>query len=239
MSPVAWDSKSYLAVEVPDRLRRDPQLHLGLGLQSYGSLAPFFHAGGAMMNPIGQMSLPLDGPLGERVHSLLDQWKGRTRVLVRLNPSDSSKPAVRLREAVDSTLYRLGLRVGWSDCLPIGFGRTPSANEAALHSCVALSQQQTDATYDAGRASTDDLFRYIEKKCPQVFGPPAFVSDYALGRWQRFYPNTDAFLMFSAAEGMFISHGRSGIDRPVGTAEEIRSGKTHFDCKMWSLLAPD
>ena len=239
ITPAAWDSKSYFSVQAPDRVRNEPYLHMGLGLQSYGSLAPFFHAEGAMMNPIGQMSLPLDGPLGARVRDLLEKWKGRTRVLVRFNPSDNSERAVRLKKTIDSTLYRLSLRVGWRDCLPVFFDGKSTPDEVALHSCAALSQSVPDTTYDAVGSLADGVFRRVERDCPKIFGPPAFVSDYALGRWQRFYPNTDAFLVLSPEDGVFVTHARSGIDRYVGTLDEIRSGKTHFDCKMWSLLAPD
>jgi 4-amino-4-deoxy-L-arabinose transferase-like glycosyltransferase len=239
-----WDDAPYLDVRVPSRLVDEPFLHLPVGLQTHASVAPFFNANGAMMNPIGQWSLRTDGVVGERVQALLKQWHGRTRILLPLGMAAERGKTAQFDLLMSKMLYRLGLDIDWTDCLHIAFGPSiqgTSANKqiAGLYSCMAKDKGQIDPTFEAERPLVDAAFKTIETSCPSIFGPAGTVSERGLGKWQRFYPNTDAIVTASFTEGVFVSQARTNIDRPLGTIDELIAGKTRFKCQMWSLLAPD
>lgn len=231
--PAEWDAGPYFDVAIPDKLIEKPFLHVSVGLQSYASLAPFMNAAGAMMNPIGQISLPTSGPLGERVLKLLGDWEGRTRILFpNFNATDTDR-----REAVyalmDHMLYRLGLAVDWSDCVPI---RGLMVN---ILSCGAMSST-IDHSFESQRLVVDDVFEKVEALCPIIFGPRLGVSERGVGKWQRFYANTDAVVTVSLVDNVvFVSHGRSSVDQVIGSIDAVRAGAGQFNCRMWSLLAPD
>jgi len=241
--PAKWDARPYLSVNVPARLVREPFLHLSLSLNSHASIAPFLNREGAMMSPIGQVSLPTEGKLGALVSAELQRWVGRTRILV---PAPGTGQAVQFRNLISSMLYRLGLDVDWDDCLLIGLdhaeqGPTNQENASGhnLLSCMARTRVGKDPSYERERPIVDHVYQIIETSCPAIFGPPPGVSEHGVGKWQRFYANTDAIVTASFTDGVFVSHARSNIDHDIGTIDEVLAGKSHFKCQMWSLLAPD
>lgn len=232
--PKRWDAGPYFNIEVPKRLIDKPYLHVSLGLQSFASIAPFINAHGAMMNPVGQVSLPTSGPLGKKVLDLLAAWRGRTRILMPTFDRSDVDRRVAIHSLMQSILYRLGLDVNWSDCLPI---RGPGFN---LLSCAAVMPVKSDQSFESQRILMDEAFEKVEAICPMIFSPRTGVSERGVGKWQRFYANTDATVTISQTDDViFVSHGRSNIDRVIGSINDVRAGKGKFECKMWSLRAPD
>lgn len=84
-------------------------LHLALGLQTNASvIVSKFHPEGALVNPIGQISLPRDqSSLGRAYEERLDAWRGRTRVIVPAFDLSDAKRRNDAREAIDGLLYRM------------------------------------------------------------------------------------------------------------------------------------
>lgn len=232
--PATWGAGSYFDIEVPEKLVVNPYLHVSVGLQSYASIAPFLNARGAMMNPIGQVSLPTSGPLGGKVLKLLHDWTGRIRILLpNFNATDESRRAA-IHSLMDHMLYRLGLSVDWSDCLPI------KSSMVDVLSCRAVAAAKDDGSFELQRAVVDEVFERVEALCPIIFGPRVGVSERGVGKWQRFYANTDAVVTASLTDNVvFVSHGRSSIDRVIGSVNDVRAGKGEFDCQMWSIRTPD
>ncbi|MCW7538972.1 hypothetical protein OOT46_14090 [Aquabacterium sp. A7-Y] len=253
--PKPWDDESYLDVQVPDRLKAEPFLHLTLGLQTNGVVAPFLHHGGAMINPIGQLALPMDGPTGHELKRRLKHWEGRTRFLFPAFSMEDPKIGPKVSVLLSDALYRFGLDVDWSDCETIVFGN-PSAGSGlwatSLHgeyrdgkigrrllSCRAAPIQRVWPNYEAERKAAEAVFHKLERTCPRIYGPPAMATDRGVLQWQRFYPNTDAIVSVSETAGVIVQHGRRNIDQYLGSIEEVMQGKRPINCEMWSLLAPD
>lgn len=234
-----WDLKPYAPFEVPARLRDEPALHLSLGVQSHAALAPYLHPAGAFVSLSGQMSLPADGPLGERLQQRLAAWAGRTRVLfaARFTPGT---PRFEHAVAGDSWLLenRLGLRIDTSDCETARL-LTPqdSRRPRLLVSCRVLPSERRDPTFSARLADADRVFALLEADCPRVFGPRPFVSDANPGAVWRRYMNSDTVIEISPIDGVLVSHHRAPNPIYLGRPEQVLENQGKEGCNAWNKLS--
>lgn len=237
-SALPWDRTPYMPVVVPQRLVEQPFLHLSIGLQSFASLAPNLHREGALINLIGQMSLPVDGPSGKALAERLHRWEGRTRVL--FSPpglsTSVSELSTRAKTNSDRMVARYGLRIDFDDCLEVQLDLQKSSEVKAppILSCAALPAAAPPPTEEELLA--ERVFEQLESACPRIFGPPPMVTDIKGGLPQRVYVNTDTKVEVSASDGVFVSHHRTLNILRLGSAEEVAAGIGDDPCTAWRRL---
>lgn len=243
LAATPWDSDAYINVKVPEQLIREPYLHLTIQIQTNASIAPFLNHDGALLNPIGQLSLSTAGPVGERMNALMKKWRGRTRVLLKGPNLEDPITAAAYKKLIANILYRLRLDVNWQDCLPIQLQGNKSAvasvREPPLLSCAAIERAADDPSFEIERQIVDPVFDAAEAACPSLFKPSMAISERGVGKWQRFYPNSDAIISVSLTDGVDVKHSRTSVHQRLGSIEEVLAGKNQFKCQRWSSLAPD
>lgn len=256
---VPWNSQPFIGADVPTRLAQQPFLHLILGVQTYAAAALFLHPDGALANISGQMALPMDGPLGQKLRARLSLWEGRTRFLMLEPPAYRiASRAGRLRalltdapvlRKMDYLTYRVGLRIDWSDCerlvldpearpaltLQTGVPKD-EAQGIALLSCQAAPIERRDMALEARIAEADGVFALLEAQCPRVFGPRPFTSEVGETVVQRLYGNSDARLNVSRVEGVTLTHFRTAKVISLGTIDQVIASKGAEACSAWEAL---
>ena len=118
-TPTPWKAK-WFDVDVPALLQQKNFLYLSLDAQSAAFLAPFLNSDSSFVNLVGQSSLALDRPGGERLRSLLDRHRPdiRTLILIRAQ-TETGEPHPVIFPVQDSMLERVGLRSDPNECLVI------------------------------------------------------------------------------------------------------------------------
>lgn len=234
----AWNDLPYAPFEVPERLRKEPVLHLSLGVQSHAGLAPWLHPAGAFINLSGQMSLPPDGPMGLRLQQRLQAWQGRTRVLFAPRFAPGTPRFERAVEG-DSWLLenRFGLRIDTSDCETARI-HTPadSKRPRLLSSCRVVPSDRRDPAFAARLAEADRVFALLEANCPRIYGPRPFVSDANPGAIWRRYMNSDTVIEISPIDGVLVTHHRSANPIYLGRPEQVIENQGKEGCTAWNKL---
>ena len=243
-----WGRAPMLEVQVPQRLRDDPFLHLSVGSLSYAALALYMHPAGALSNVIGGWSLPTDGRLGRALQDRMDAWQGRTRVLVRAAPGWQLGPeaeSAAFRQRVDRLLYRFAQQVDWRDCLDIelhsgprvqpGQGASSHRISATLTSCAIGPRTRSDPRYDADLATAEQVFKVLESSCPIRLSPSPQATDADGLAFQRRYLNSESRITV-AAGGATLSHFRTYQIAYLGSVPEILAGRGTNPCEAWARL---
>lgn len=236
-----WDAGDYLPMQIPERLRTQPFLHLSVGVQSYSALAPFIHHDGAMINVSGQMSLPTTGPLGDRLQQQLKAWEGRTRFLLApLVKLDGPKFSKLIKAENFSQSHRLGLGIDMNDCERIRLLRSATGNERDsafyLLSCAAVRAPRSDPELDRRVAYDEQVFKLLEARCPRVFGPTPFVTEYGPDLTWRRYLNSDVRINVSPTDGVVITHYRARNPVTLGSAQDVINNGGRDACLAWKRL---
>ena len=242
LSAVPWSSDALIERQVPPRLVNEPFLHLSLGMQSYSAMALWMHPRGALVNVVGQMSLPAQGPLGERVQALLGEWKGRTRVLFADDSLDGEKqPSATQIAGFDRLLYRFGLQIDFSDCERMGLSVAPkqSGGPLGLKSCAVRNRTGSDPALERELARAEAVFARLESQCPTIFMPVPMASDSNRAGWQRRYINTEARIVVSETEGVIIDTYRVMKHFNLGTVADVMAGRSANACELWKKLSND
>ncbi len=240
--PRPWTSGPYIDVQVPERLRQQPFLHLTLGLQTHAAIAPWLHRDGAMINAVGQMTIPSDGPLRAAFDARVRAWQGRVRFLFLSDGRPVSSPPPLLVRRADRVTYHLGLRVDWSDCERIlllrgkGMVGDDESGAQTLLSCKAGPRPDDDPGFFAARDRVDRAFTAIEQRCPKIYAPAPLVTDAGLDEWQRRYANTDIRVTIDATDAVVVTHHRSTSIIRLGTVDEVVAGRGQDPCTAWKQL---
>lgn len=246
MSPAPWTDRPFFDLSIPAELRDRPYLHLTYsGTQTYASIAARFHPDGALVNPVGQISLPSDGVIGDRVQTMLEQWQGRTRVLFsefRQTPEHAKK----VRVVRDVMFARFGVKIRWDDCMTIGYtnatvpdnsiywwfhDRSQPERKHGWVSCGVVRTPRAVPSIDDRRA--DRVFSILENRCPELFGPPPLVSEKGPGGWERMYANSDTIVVVSTIQGVTALDARSLDMRYIGTIKSVLEGRVQPQCTPW------
>ncbi len=248
---VPWDKHPFFSVNAADRLVREPFLHISIGVQSFAAVAPYLNHGGALINAVGQFSLPMDGKLGERLIAKLGQWQGKTRFLFHKPPKlDEPETAEAARQKIDRLTYRLRLLVEWTDCEPIVLesdaitdsGRTTTKDvengprTTTLLSCKAVARNDVDPELDKALIRADKVYSLIEHQCPKIFGPVPLATDIGDNVFQRRYANYDVRVSISPNEGVTLTHFRSLSAISMGSIEHVIGNGGIDACKAWQKL---
>lgn len=238
--PTPWDSSPYLSAQVPPVLVDQPYLHLSVGLNSYAFVAPFLHHGGALVNLTGQLSLPSEGPLGNRLQETLSRWEGRTRLLFA-PPVAPNSPKLREVLAAESWALtrRLGLRIELAGCeqirlLPKATSFGPAG--LLLLSCPASPERRDDPQLAVDLARSGRVFAAIESTCPRIFGPSPMISDFGPDAVWRHYMNSDARIYISPTKGVILSHFRALNPVTLGSIDHVISNGGQDACEAWKQL---
>jgi hypothetical protein len=250
---VPWDSGPWLVVQPHPRLVNEPFLHLSVGSLSLAAIAPGLHHQGALVNVIGQWSLPSDGPMGEMLADRRRAWEGRTRLLFRAaDGADTAPGAEQFRQRIDRSVLRFGIEADWKDCLPVVLASgldlvdppaadaTPAARPTGLRtlvlSCGIRTSPGLSAADIAERDRVDRVYERLESACPRLLSTRPWVTDADIGAWQRKYPNTDLRLTISVAEGVWLSHFRSVNPSFLGSLAEVEASDGRAACQAASAL---
>jgi hypothetical protein len=199
-------SQRWFPYEVPERAQREPALYLTLETLPMAVLAPFVHPASSFVNLRGQRSLAPDAP---RLVALLEQHRGRVRVLGRnLELVEGAPPAAQVG-AYDAALWRIGHRIDPSDCFTIAWrpdsadalsraanwlSRTPPSSEPLSVASCALRPAPRDPAREARQREVSALFDRIERACPQIFRGQTAVTEPLGSGWARHYVDLDARL---------------------------------------------
>lgn len=249
----SWTQQPFFNVQASPRLRQEPFLHLSVGMQSFSAVAGFIHPGGALVNVIGQFSLPMQGPLGTALQQRLSAWDGKVRFLFNVPPhmEDPEKVAI-VHSKLDYLTYRLRMRVDWNDCESIQIDGDPisepgtmqasksparTTSGTALWSCRAVARSDVDTTLEAHLARADRVFSLVEQQCPKVFGPVPMVSDIGETVFQRRYANSDVRVSVSETEGVSLTHFRSPRLISMGSIDHVLENGGVDACKAWQKLS--
>lgn len=230
--PEPWGAGPYYPVEIDASLQREAALHLVMGVQTHASLLVDAHRGGAQANPIGQLSLPLDDSLlGQRFERLLRKWEGRTRVLMPgLTDEEVAMDMPAYRRFVQQRLYRIGLRVDWSDCRPVTLRLVRRITR--LVSCRVDRSLNANPAWDRELVSAAPVFERLEGECPGLYGPSGLPADRLGDFWQKFYVNSDTRVMVSSTDGVIALHSRTDA-RVLGSIEDVLKAD-RIACMGWS-----
>lgn len=227
-----WSDARYFGPEVPERLRREPFLHVSIEAQTMASLALEMHPDGALISLLGQWTMPTDGPLGQALQQRLDRWAGRTRLLLR-PLADTGRPGgiARQQARLDRVFAPYGLQVDWSDCLPFGPG--PGAH---LTSCRANRLPLVAHVPSADDRRAAEAIQRVEAGCPRILGPRPLATERGEDAWMRTYGNSDAWLRVSMTEGVTIGHFRSTRLAYLGSVDDVLEGRYPAGCRFWKEL---
>lgn len=246
-----WDKHPFFRVHAAKRLVQEPFLHISIGVQSFAAIAPYLNHGGALINAVGQFSLPMDGKLGERLRAKLGEWEGKTRFLFHKPPKlDEPETAEAVRLKLDRLTYRLRLRVDWTDCEPIVLdsdaitdsGRTirndvdNGPRTTTLLSCKAVARNDVDPELDKALIRADKVYSLIEQQCPKIFGPVPLATDIGDNVFQRRYANYDVRVSVSPKEGVTLTHFRSLSAISMGSIDHVIGNGGVDACTAWRKL---
>ena len=235
---IPWDAKPFLQTSVPPKLVQTPYLHLSVGTQTLAAMAPYLHPDGALINLVGQMSMPSDGALGQALQQRLQAWKDRTRFLFQAAGDADGVPVLTavVRKRLNRMVHRSGLSIDFADCEPMRiereFGRGPQP--LLMLSCAAFEGATPATASKLGAAR--QAFAMIESRCPRIFGPPPLATDDNGEFLQRLYVNSDARVTVSPEDGVLVSHFRSMKIIFLGSIDQVASGQGADPCLAWREL---
>ena len=240
-----WSSQ-FVSVEVPEQLRKHPQLFLSLSSPSHTEIIPYLHPDSVFSNVRGIYSIPSTGVNGEKLKSLIAQYQNRTQV------SFASSSTVKGLEAdvpgqlrrINAFIDRLGLRLLTDQCVTIHIGRESSLHtrfNKRLSPALAYDITSCSATYappdpvlTASREHAEKIMDAFEAKCPNLFLPEKPQIEGAGQDWTRGYFNHDSLSLFVRFDKDMLFYGLGGQTSYtfIGKASEWRKVVAEFHCEV-------
>ena len=234
-------------VSMPEKLKKEPDLYLTLGVQSNSFIAPFVAKDSGFVNFAGGFTLDPDGANGSHVKALIRRFSPNVRVVFRgatqyKNAELHAPPAPE----VDDALQRFGLRVDLRECATITIHGLPSEIEIRYATSVPQEAQNRETTYLvtcrviadtrdpsemlARLRAVDVVFDRIEDSCPALFKPRRLVTVHEGPVWRRLYGSSDI--------SAWISRGRvkvADVIRPdgiidIGAESDWAKAPLRLDC---------
>jgi hypothetical protein len=220
-----WDDH-WINIEVPAKLKLEPNLFLTMGAQTNSFIAPYLAPGAGLINFSGLYTLGPDGANGVRISALLNRYAPNIRMLIsgeRLYGDD--KRRLPSRAQIDDALRPFSLRVDASDCATISVQGLPPDLEVTMASSEPVAPQSRDTTYLVScrvvpdktdhsaqmpaRRDIDLALDHLEDACPALFQPRRpRTEDLGEGGLRR-YGSTDLIA--------WVSHGTvKFLQPPVG-----------------------
>jgi hypothetical protein len=238
-------------VETPERLAKQPNLYLSIGMQSNSFIVPFLAKGSGVVNFAGGYALGPDGANASRVRAMIARSAPHLRVLVSGDQiyEDSALHEPRQSD-VDDALRTFGLRVDMSDCATITVQGlrptvwrplessipapiTPSGKlryTSYFASCHLVAETGDRSREMAARRAVDVVLDRLEDACPALFKPRRPQTEHINQVWLRVYPATDLTAWVGQGEVKFISATRGPHEIVVGREEAWARGSLPLEC---------
>lgn len=233
---------AWYETSIPDQLRTDPYLYVSVGEASNAYILPFLAPGSAYTNPIGQISIDLQGPGGKRLGKLFDTYAGRIRVISQAQSVEDGDHA-SLQQWIYRTntmVSRLGLQIDSDDCLSIttsGSGRRlgrdfteKDMSIRRLVTCRAIDRPMSGSEI-AERQRIEQIFRRITASCPKLFQPDYVVVEKVPGGWFSNYSDSDKVLHLEGSR-VFVTEIGAAANLNLGSIEDWQGPSSpRLDCE--------
>lgn len=244
-----WNSSQWtpqlLSVDMPEQLKKSPQLFLSLTAPSHSEIIPYLHPDSAFVNVRGSYSIPSTGASHERLESLLTRYRNRTQVVFSIPVLDGLEPnAQAIVRNNNLRIDRLGLYMLPDRCseihidhqrgLPTRFNKRLGApTEFTLMSCDAV--RVTPSTKLAIlRARATRIMDAFEVKCPKLFLPSKPQIEGTGPGWVRKYSNLDSISLavnFNKDMLFYSLSGQTSLTY-IGKASDWKNVVAAFRCEV-------
>jgi hypothetical protein len=234
---VPWDGE-WLGIDVPEKLKTEPNLYLTVGSQSNSFIAPYLARGSGLVNFSGGYAFGPEGANGARIEALIRRYAPHLRVLW-----GGAQPQV------DDALSRFGLRIDASDCVAIAVRGLPSEANASLPrsaadahrngapremsylaTCHVVPDNTDHSAQVARERAVDIVFDRIEDACPSLFQPRRLRTEHFPEFWRRYYVNTDLVVMISHGTVKFLDPVRGGPMVYLGLESDWEKAPLQLAC---------
>lgn len=224
-------TRSWYEVSIPQRLRKQPFLYVSVGGNANSYLFPFLAPGSAFTNPIGQVSIDLEGPGGARLQQLLKRHGERIRVIALTPDTDNTNGFPLWTANVGALIGRLGYAIDSSDCETItAAGISYEAGQDFDNSDIDVRRFRTchliPKKYDQAeeRKRVQKIANEIARWCPKLFQPYYSVAEQQVGGWVVGYPGTDMILAIRGDQ-ILATQLRTTADIYLGTLASWEEGR--------------
>jgi Glycosyltransferase family 87 len=247
---LAWEGP-WIRVQVPDRYRNEPYLHLSAAFLSGSVLVPYLHPRSGLINITGFTVIGPGGPGGTRAQAMIERNLARVRLLTPL-PSGMSEPtAVRnFADAHAGLVRRYGLRIDSVDCDILSVegnlrgsirrpGDPPRSPWTHFASCRLEHAPGEAARFAREVREVDVIFDRVEDACPNLFQPRRPLTEQR-PHWVRLYnAGTEMQLWIDSGRvKYFLPVARKGEPIDIGAAEDWARGPLPIDCSRKFTSAP-
>jgi len=249
-NPQPW-APTWFEMAVPDKLRTQPHLYLSLGNQSNSHIAAFVHPESSFVNLVGQYSLAVDRPGGERLRKLLQSHLGQTRTLVNVSALSPIPMADgRATRQMNAALYDVGLEVDSSDCVVIysdggtvvdnSLEAKPVSNSSlntsesgrrAVQACLVKTRNQDDPAREDLKRRLEPVYQAFEARCPEIFRPSGSILFIGPRIVSAYYMETGVSL-YVIDGSIAYSQERQPVDTVIGKLKDASADIENFECKL-------
>jgi hypothetical protein len=233
-----WDGP-WLRVDVPERLRSEPQLYLSSSFLTGSAIMPYVHPQSGMINIGGFNVIGPHHPGGVRAQVLIDRNIERLRLMVALPPGIVDRASLPSSPTVLNVyVRRLGLGVDPSDCEFLRIegnlrGERRPAKDIGWKYFIACRLQRAPEArlaYEREVSVVNSIFDRVEDACPNLFQPRRPVTqEYKY--WARTYHMGSEMQLFideGRVKYFFPLRGGNAID--IGSVPDWQTGPQPFDC---------
>lgn len=241
--PNAW-ADEWLVAEVPPSLKNKPHLILNVGTSSESYLAAYVHPDSVVVNPMGLISIPSDGPGWKRLQSLIDSHQGRIQLVIPAPPEVASAidKAVFLAKR-NALVDRLGIGFDPESCQLLSFNvgqpdtTLPDLGlrnlSRRLLSCAAARVDQPSKELAEARRKAETVMNAIEDRCPHLFAPSRAQVEGFGDVWVRFYGKYDLYLAVNlTTKEVFFRMEHQNVDSVIGNVETMKADIGKFQCRL-------
>ena len=228
-------TKTWLEADIPEVLRKEPYLYVSLGGASNSYLVPLLAQGSGFTNPIGQVSIDLNGPGGERLRRLFARYEGRIRMLALGKPGEA-KPLEQWVARESLLLARLGYEADPTDCLSITTAGTTAEAGMAFASEDLKIRHMTTCLLRPKRFEKNEeyervtlAFKNVVAWCPKLFKPAYFVLNQEPGGWFANFIDSDVILRVDGDQ-VYVTPTHANADLFLGSFTDWANGKTVGTC---------
>lgn len=241
--PNAW-ADEWLLADVPASLKTNPHLILNVGASSESYLAAYVHPDSVVVNPMGLISIPSNGPGWKRLQSLIDVHRGRIQVVIPAPPEVASEVDKEVFLAKRNALVdRLGIGFDPDSCQLLSFNMgQPDTTwpdlglknlPRRLLSCAAARVDQPSKELATARRKAETVMNAIEDRCPHLFAPSRAQVEGFGDVWVRFYGKYDLYLAVNlTTTEVFFRMEHQSVDTVIGNVETMNADIDKFQCRL-------
>lgn len=234
----AWEGP-WLRVEIPARLRSEPNLYLSAGFMSGSAFIPFLHQQSGFVNVGGFNVIGPRHPGGTRTQKMIERNRDRLRLLVPLPSGVVDRATLPSSpEALNVYVRRFGLAVDATDCEFLRLEgnlrgeRRPDTGRSWKHfiACRLVPAPAERAAYEREAALVDPIFDRVEDTCPNLFHPRRPVTQ-EFRYWARTYhAGSEMQLFIDAGRVKYFFPLRGGDPIDIGSVADWQVAPQPFDC---------